>query len=79
MAPGACGYLEHQHLSIFFVPITTLVIVIVIVVLVSFPAGNGYWVTGDLSLGNEMPNVIRDASRWPEPFQVDILQNCLDM
>src|SRR6266446_6922486 len=40
----------------------------------SIPVRNGDRVTGELSRGNELPNVFLERSRWLEPLHENILQ-----
>src|SRR6266436_1115291 len=40
----------------------------------SIPDRNGDRVTGDLSCGNELPNIFLDRSRWLKPLHKNILQ-----
>ena len=41
---------------------------------ISVQARDRYWVTGELSRGNELPNAFLDRSRWLEPLYKNVLQ-----
>src|SRR6266403_517097 len=41
---------------------------------VHLPDRNGDWVTGELSRGNELPNVFLEGPRWFKPLHENILK-----